>query len=104
MNVRRWEIYFVTFSDGIWYTDADVGIDVAFGRLFYETFALSYKHFQFPMDLAVLAFPCNQFGHQENATNQVARNILKRRWTRWQEYSKKEMKDLNLHPGNLKAV
>ena len=51
---------------------------VAFRRLFYETCALSYKHFQFPMDLAVLAFPCNQFGHQENATNQV-------------EYSKKEM-------------
>ena len=58
---------------------ADVGIDVAFGRLFYETFFLSYKHFQFPVDLAVLAFPCNQFGHQENATNQVAENILKRR-------------------------
>ena len=54
-------------------------IDVAFRRLFYETFALSYKYFQFPMDLAVLAFPCNQFGHQENATNQVAENILKRR-------------------------
>ena len=27
--------------------------------------------FQFPTELAVLAFPCNQFGHQENATNQV---------------------------------
>ena len=29
--------------------------------------------------LVVLGFPCNQFGHQENATNQVAENILKRR-------------------------
>ena len=27
--------------------------------------------FQFPTELAVLAFPCNQFGHQENATNRV---------------------------------
>ena len=27
--------------------------------------------FQFPTKLAVLAFPCNQFGHQENAINQV---------------------------------
>ena len=58
---------------------SEMEIDVAFRRLFYETFALSYKYFQFPMDLAVLAFPCNQFGHQENATNQVAENILKRR-------------------------
>ena len=36
-----------------------------------EIFVFSHKYSQFPMDLAVLAFPCNQFGHQENATNQV---------------------------------
>jgi len=32
---------------------------------------------KFPTELAVLAFPCNQFGHQENATNQEIPNLLR---------------------------
>lgn len=31
---------------------------------------------EFP-DLVVLAFPCNQFGHQENAKNGEIKNLLK---------------------------
>jgi len=32
---------------------------------------------KFPSELAVLAFPCNQFGHQENATEQEIPNLLR---------------------------
>ena len=41
-----------------------------FFLLFWQV-SIEPQLFQFPTELAVLAFPCNQFGHQENATNQV---------------------------------